>query len=201
MAEPGGGSRSSEAWQCAAGGKRAVTWKRFSGASKASRVRGNLETGARGRPSAPAGPWLVHGPWKRGRGGVVQSAGRTPPDPEQVQALLSPRQQSAPQGPYCSAFLGPRPASSLPAVGWSRCPPRRREIASIIPKIPGFSLGWRGSWEKKRGGQGKSLVAAHPARLGRGGWWAPLVFPTSRWPSPPASRLPLLCWHRRDSPA
>ena len=162
MAEPGGGSPSSEAWQCAAGGKRAVTWKRFSGASEASRVRGNLEMGARGRPSAPAGPWLPA--WVPCSRTLEEEYGWGCPecraDPSRSRAGPSPtfsRAAVGPAGPILLCLSGTEASFQLPAVGWSRCPPRRREIASIIPKIPGFSLGWRGSWEKKGGGQGKSL--------------------------------------------
>lgn len=55
LAEPGGGSPSPAAWRCAAGGTRAVTWNRFVGVPEARWVRGRLEVGAWGRPSARAG--------------------------------------------------------------------------------------------------------------------------------------------------
>lgn len=50
------GSSSSVAWRRADRGTRAVTWNRFAAVPEARRVRGRLEVGARGRPSAPAGP-------------------------------------------------------------------------------------------------------------------------------------------------
>lgn len=111
--------------------------------------------------------FLVHGLWKWVGVGVVQSAGRTPSDPEQVRDLLSPG-SGRPRWAHIALLLWDR--GQLPAVGWSQCPPRRKEITSIIPKIPGFSRGWSGSWEEKGGRpRGEFVVAARPARLRRGG--------------------------------
>lgn len=60
------------------------------GVPEARRVRGRLEMGAWGHPSAPAGLWppadasLAQGFWKWGEVRVVQLVCGTPPDPEQL---------------------------------------------------------------------------------------------------------------------
>lgn len=98
--------------------------------------------------------------------------------------------QSAPLAPNCAASLD---RGQLLAGDWSRCPPRR-EIASIMPQISGFPLGWSGSWEE-RGGRprGEFGVVVRPARLRRGVLRALPMLPPYPWPSPRSSRLLLFC--------
>lgn len=163
----------SVAWRRAAGGTRAVTWNRFCGGSRNPPCTRKAGSGRPGPPSPPVGPrppadvlcsraLKVGLRWRLSRVGADTSWSGTAPSPTFSRSC---GQQSAPLAPNCAASLD---RGQLPAVDWSRCPPRR-EIASIMPQISGFPLGWSGRWGE-RGGRpkGEFEVAARPERLGRG---------------------------------
>lgn len=143
----------------------------FCGGSQSPPCTRKAGGGHPGPPSLPAGPWpptdvpwalKVGLEWRVSWVGADTSRSGTAPSPTFSRSC---GQRSAPLAPNCAASLD---RGHLPAVDWSWCPPRR-EIASIMPQISGFPLGWSGSWEERGGRPRREFeVAARPARLGRG---------------------------------
>ena len=147
----------------AAGGTRAVTWSRFSGAARARRGRGEAGDSRPGppersrRPPAASGRSWLTAPGRGARGGL--SAGPGGPLRVQGRSQLSFRPGSS-RPRWAHFALRLRDRGRLPAVGWSPRPPWRRETASLIPKTPAFffpplPLGWSGSWEAKERVRGR----------------------------------------------
>lgn len=128
--------------------------------------------------------------------GGCRPASRTDPLHTQNSSAQSPTfsqvcgQQSAPLGPNCSASLGPRPASScglasVPAQKGHNISPQISASPPVPPPRAGVEVG-----RAVVGFRGEFMVAARPARLGRGVWRALPVLPASQWTSPRSSRLP-----------
>lgn len=150
----------------AAGGTRAVTWSRFSGAARDRRGRGEAGDSRPGppersrRPLAAGGRSWLTAPGRGARGSCPQ--GREAPLRVEGRSQLSFRPGSG-RPRWAHFALRLRDRGQLPAVGWSPHPPWRRETASIIPKTPALffffffppPLGWSGSWEAKERVRGR----------------------------------------------
>lgn len=152
--------------------ERAVTWNRFVGVPEARPVRGRLGVGARAAlarlldPRQPRTACVLR-PWKQG-GEVIQMPGGTLSVGSSSEPHFLPRlcAEVGPARPISLCVSGHR--GRLPVVGWSRCLPTRK-IVSTVSEITGFSPGWSGSWEGRKGRpSGERVVAARPALPGRG---------------------------------